>query len=133
MALLAVRRQEHHPHPIVPWLRQLQANPITGMLQKRMRDLQQDTGPITGIVLTPAGATMVQVLQHRESLLHDLVRLLTLNVHDKADTTGIVLIAGVVEALFAGIARLCHTLIPLMVTRLALGAQHEGLVNFSIM
>ena len=69
------------------------------MLQKRMWDLQQDTGPITGIVLTPAGATMVQVLQHRESLLHDLVRLLTLDVHDKADTTGIVLKLRIIQAL----------------------------------
>jgi hypothetical protein len=72
-------------------------------------DLQQDPSPITGIVLTTAGTAMVQILQHRKRLLHDLVRFLTLDVHDKADTTGIVLKAGVVEALFAGIARYCHT------------------------
>ena len=82
---------------------------MTGVLQKFVGDLQQDTGAIASIVFTATGTTMVQILQHRESLLHDLVRFLTLNVHDKADTTGIVLKAGIVEALFRGIARYCHT------------------------
>jgi hypothetical protein len=54
-----------------PW--QPQANPVTGVLQKGVWDLQQDTSPIAGIVLTTAGATVVQILQHGKSLLHDLV------------------------------------------------------------
>jgi hypothetical protein len=43
------------------------------MLQKRVRDLQQDTSSITSIVLTTAGTAMVQILQYCKSLLHDFV------------------------------------------------------------
>jgi hypothetical protein len=109
MPLFPVRRQEDHAYPVLAWPWQLQANPTTGMLQKRVRDLQQDTSPVTRIVLTPARTAVIEILQHRQRLLHDFMRLLTLDVHDKADTTGIVLKARVVEALFGGIARYCHT------------------------
>jgi hypothetical protein len=62
MPLLPVAGQEDHADAVLsrPW--QLQANPVTGVLQKRVWDLQQDTSPITGIVLTTAGTTMVQIL-----------------------------------------------------------------------
>jgi len=73
MPLLPGAGQEDHADAVLPRPWQLQANPVTGVLQKRVRDLQQDTSPITGIVLTTAGATVVQILQHCKSLLHDFV------------------------------------------------------------
>jgi Lon protease-like protein len=51
-------------------------------------DLQQDTSPITSIVFTTAGTTVLQILQHRKSLLHALSEFLEAN-NLKADWEGI--------------------------------------------
>jgi hypothetical protein len=62
-------------------------------------DLEQDTGPITGVHLAAARATVVQVLQRREPVVDNLVRLLALQVDDEADTTTVVLVERVVQPL----------------------------------
>ena len=45
---------------------------------------------------------MRQVVEHLQSLLHDIVRALALDVDHEADAAGVVLVRGIVEALRFG-------------------------------
>jgi hypothetical protein len=42
---------------------------------------------------------MGEVLEHEETVFHDLVRLHALHLGDEADAAGVVLVAGIVETL----------------------------------
>jgi hypothetical protein len=108
MPQFSVRRQEDHPHSVLPWFGQLESQPLTGTPEKIMRHLHQDAGAIARILLTPTGTAMVQVLQDRKRLLDDLVRLLPLDVDDEADAARIMFESRVIEALFDGDTRSCH-------------------------
>ena len=69
-----------------------------------MRDLDQDPGAVAGVGFAAAGAPVVEVDQGRQAVAHDLVRLPPFQVDEEADAAGVVLVAGVVEALGRGIA-----------------------------
>src|SRR3989304_1164645 len=64
--------------------------------EELVRDLDEDAGAVAGIALAAAGAAVVQVLQGGDAVLHQLVRLLALELHDEADAAAIVLVARVV-------------------------------------
>ena len=61
-----------------------------------MRHLDEDARAVAGLGVGPAGASVPQVYQDLESLGHDRVGLPALDVGNEADSTGVVLEAGVV-------------------------------------
>jgi hypothetical protein len=65
-----------------------------------MRDLQQHTGAIAGIFFATASPAMIQVLQHRQRLLDDLMGLLPFDIDNESDAAGIVLKSGIIKSLF---------------------------------
>jgi hypothetical protein len=64
-----------------------------------VRDLHQDAGAVTGVLLGPRGTTVVEVDQGLDALLDDVVRGPAVHVGNEGDATGIVLVGRVVEPL----------------------------------
>ena len=99
-ALLGVRRQKDHTHPILARPGQLHVG--AHRPQKTVRYLHQYPGPVAGVFLTPARSAMVEVLEDGQGLLDELVGCVALDVDNKADTAGVVLKRRVVQALLGG-------------------------------
>ncbi len=57
-----------------------------------MRNLDQHPGAVSGFRIAPAGTAVRQVDQDLNALQDNVVRLLALDVHHEADTTGIVFV-----------------------------------------
>jgi hypothetical protein len=72
---------------------------LGNLLKKTVGELEQNTGPVPGIMFTAAGPAMGQVQQDLETLLNDLVGSLSFYIHDETRTAGVVLKLGVVETL----------------------------------
>ena len=68
--------------------------------QKLMWSLEKNARAIAGVGFAAAGAAVVQVHQHLQRLLDNLVRLAAFDVDDETDTTGIVLILRIIKTLF---------------------------------
>ena len=90
------------PDAVLASGRQREAEPCALAREKLVRNLDQDAGAVAGFRIAAAGAAMRQVDQDLDALLDDVVRALALDVRDKADTAGIVLVGGVVQALCFG-------------------------------
>jgi hypothetical protein len=86
----------------------MNADAVTGILEKFMWHLEQQTCAVTGVLFTAACTTMVKILEDGEGLLDELVRWLSFDMHDEPDATGIMLEFGVIQALFGGKASACH-------------------------
>jgi hypothetical protein len=108
MALLSLRRQKNHAHPVLPWLWQPNANAVAGVLEKFVGHLEQDPGSITGVLFTAARPAVIQILQDGEGLLDEFVRLPSFDIDDEPYATGIMLEFGVIETLFGGQASASH-------------------------
>jgi hypothetical protein len=61
--------------------------------------LHQDPGTVTGQWVGPDGTAVRQVLQYAQALPDDFMALASLHVGDKPDTTGIVFVCRVIQAL----------------------------------
>src|SRR6516225_3987031 len=72
------------------------------MLKERLRNLQQHAGPVAGQRIASARPAMGEVVEHLQSLDHDLVRALALYIDDKPHTAGVVFVFGVVQTLCFG-------------------------------
>jgi len=82
---------------------QVQAGGLLGDLGKKLvGQLQENARAVTGVDLGAAGAAMVEVLQHLQTLLEDLVGAATFHVHHETNAAGVVLKPGIVEALLGG-------------------------------
>ena len=68
-------------------------------LQKGVRQLDQDSRPVTGILLAAAGSAVHEIPQDGQRVRDDLVRPATLDVHYEADAASIVLVTWVVQPL----------------------------------
>jgi len=64
-----------------------------------MRNLQEHPGAIAGQRIAAASAPMSQVVQHPQTLEHDVVRPFALDADDEADAAGVMLVRGIIEAL----------------------------------
>ena len=64
-----------------------------------MRDLDGDAGAVARLRVAAASAAMGQVDQDFDAFADDFVGLLTVQVNDEPHPAGVVLIAGVVQAL----------------------------------
>jgi len=76
-----------------------------GHREKLLRQLDQDPGPVAGQRVRAGGPAVSEVFEHLEPLPHDPVALAAVHVDDEAHAAGVVLHAGVVEALGGGQAR----------------------------
>ena len=65
-----------------------------------MRHLEQDSRSVTGIFFAAARPAVIEILQNRQRLLDNFMRLLTLDIDDESDATGIVFKPRIIEALF---------------------------------
>jgi hypothetical protein len=98
-AMRGIARQENQAAAVLKGTRQGDAALFAHFQQEGMRHLQEDAGAIAGVGLAAAGAAMVEVLQHLDRLLQDLVRLPPFDIDHKADATGVVLEPGIVQSL----------------------------------
>ena len=96
-----VLRQENEAGAILTGLRKLEAEFITLLLEEGMRYLHQEARTVARVGFAPAGPAMVQVPEHLQRLLNDLVRLLAFDVDHEADAAGFVFEKGIIEALLA--------------------------------
>ena len=92
------------PTPYSPGAGRLKPSLAVSADQELMRNLHQDTRAVAGQRITAAGPAMRQVVQHLQSLAHDIVGSLALDIDDEADAAGVVLVPRVVKALALGSA-----------------------------
>ena len=88
--------------PVVPGRGQIDRERPRLPAQETIGHLDQNAGPVPRVRLAAAGAAVQQVDQQLQPLLDDSVRTPTLDIHDEADATGVLLVRRVVEALRAG-------------------------------
>ena len=68
-------------------------------VEKLLRHLDEDAGPVAGERITPASAAVGEVFKDLEPLTDDPMAAPAVHVDDKPDATGIVLVGGIVEPL----------------------------------
>ncbi len=92
----------HEEHGDAVMARFGQINPMlgTGRAEEGVGHLDQDAGAVTSVMLAADRAAVVQVGQHGNCLLDDLMGLFPLDIGDEADAAGIVLELGIVKPLF---------------------------------
>ena len=96
---MRIDRQKHHPHAIFARRRQRKTKPRAFALEKRVRNLNQNSGAVAGLRIAAARAAMRQVDQDLNALEDDVVRFAPGNIGHKADAAGIVLMLRVIETL----------------------------------
>ena len=87
------------PTPYSPGGRQREAELGALAREELVRDLDQHAGAVAGFRIAAAGAAVRQVDQNLNALDDDVVRFLTLDVGNEADSAGIVLMARIVKTL----------------------------------
>ena len=92
-------RQEHHADAVLADRGQREALPAARAAQERVRQLDQDAGAVALQRIGAGRAAMGEVLEDRQALRDDRMRLLALDVGDEAEPARVVLVRRVVEAL----------------------------------
>ena len=98
-ARLVVVRQKAHRDRIAARRRQDEALSARPIAQQRVRHLDQAAGAVADQRVGPDRAAMVEIDQDLQPASDDVVRFPSLDVDDETDAAGIMLVAGVVEAL----------------------------------
>ena len=98
-ARFGIARQEQKASRIFARRRQIEAQPGGLGREEPVRHLDEHAATVAGLRIRSDGAAMVEVEKDLQPLVDDVVRLLIVQVGDKADTAGIVLVPGIVEAL----------------------------------
>ena len=101
-------RQKDHADAVVAGLRQGDALLRHFLAQVGVWNLDQDTGPVAHQRVGADGAPVIQVFQDLQALFDDRVALLPLDVCDKTDTAGVVLVGRVVKPLPFRYSRIHH-------------------------
>ena len=73
--------------------------------QERIGNLQQHARAVAGVDLAATRPPVLQVLEDLQGLPHDAVRLSALDVHDEADSAGVVLVDGSYRPVVAWVGR----------------------------
>ena len=94
-APLVVLGQEADGHAVAARGREVVADETT---QQLIGELEQDPGAVAGVGVGARGPAVLEVLQRDDRALHRLVARLAAEARDHGDATGVVLIAGVVQA-----------------------------------
>ncbi len=106
-------------------LRQLEAGLAAHLTEEQVRDTQQDPCAVAGVRLGAGGAAVLEVAQRRDRLGHDVVAGLAGQGGHEGDSTGIVLVETVVEALGRG-ERVHGGIPPVVVARVSPATRTEG-------
>ena len=70
---MRVHRQKGHPHPILAGRREFKTKPGALALEKRMRNLNQNSSAVARLRIAAAGSAMRQVDQYLNAFEHDVV------------------------------------------------------------
>ncbi len=84
--------EEHQSGAVAALGRQLHAELLRLGAEESVRHLNQDAGAVAGVDLAAAGAAVQQIDQELERVPNDRMRTLPLDVHDKPDATGVMLV-----------------------------------------
>src|SRR6516165_7162720 len=68
--------------------------------EKAVRQLQKNPRAVAGVGLAAAGAPVAEVREHANRLGDDVVRFASFQIDHEADAAGVVLILGIIQALF---------------------------------
>jgi hypothetical protein len=90
-------RQKNHADPVFPGRRQLHALREQLLAVKGVRYLDQDAGAVAVQGVGTHRAAVVQVAQDQQRVVDKLVAAVSLDVDDKADAAGVVLVRGRVK------------------------------------
>ena len=80
-----------------------------------MRHLEEDAGAVAGILLQARAATVLQVDEHRKSIIQNLVALLSMKISERANAARIVFKLRTIQSLMvlvSGFSLLLHRLPP---------------------
>ena len=100
VTLVTIHRQIDHADPVMAFVRKLDVESFCMMAEKFVRHLHQDARAVAGIVLTSACAAMVEIHEHLEGIVDELMSLFRTEMDDKSDPTRVVFVRGIVETLF---------------------------------
>ncbi len=107
LAIVGVVRQEHQARAVGAGFGQRERHDGA---QERVGHLEQDAGAVTGVGLAAAGAAVLEIDEHLQGFLDDVVRPRALHVDDEADAARVVFRSRIVQTLasrlFSG-SRLC--------------------------
>lgn len=77
---------------------------------KLVRYLHHNTGTVAGIGIGTLGSTVVHVLEHLQSIFHDLMRFAPVDIYQQTYATGIVFVGRTIQSLFFGFSTVLHSL-----------------------
>ncbi len=106
--VVQIGRQEYHPYAISAVGRQADVELVALVGEKAVRSLEQDAGPVAGILLAPAGAPMFEVEEDLDRLLDEVVRFAALQIDNETDAAGIMLVLRIVQSLLGWRGGLVH-------------------------
>ncbi len=95
VAVAGLARQKDQTDAVLAGRRQRGGRDLA---EEAVRHLEEDAGAVARVHLAAAGAAMLEVLEHRQRLVHDLVGGAPLHVDDEADAAGVVLVLRIVQA-----------------------------------
>src|SRR6185312_11477188 len=104
---MLLNRQKSHANGILTGCRQFNSEGSTLADEKLVRNLNQDSGAVSGFRIAAACAAVRQIDQHLNSLFDDLMTLLAANAGYKAHPAGVVLVRRVIETLARRQSVLC--------------------------
>src|SRR5437899_960055 len=98
-ARMFLNRQESHAYRVLAGRRQFESENRALAGKKLVRNLNQDAGAVASFGIAAAGAAMREIYQDLDSLLDDLMALLTANAGYKTHSASVVLVRRVIETL----------------------------------
>lgn len=105
---IGLRREKQHPDTIFPSGRQAHPDIAGGSLEKVVRHLQQNPGAVSRAGVATLRSSVTEAFKDLQPLLHNRMGFLALDVDDKADAAGVLLLLRVVEALLRWKPRDAH-------------------------
>ena len=100
--LFGILRQEHQARAVLEMARQLDPDLPAFAHEEIVRDLHEDAGAVTGLLVASARAAVGEIDEDLERLVDDVVGFDALEVADEAHAAGVALVARVVQSLRAG-------------------------------
>jgi hypothetical protein len=94
-----VARGEHEAHAVITGLREPHPELRALVAEELVGQLDEDAGAVAGVHLAAARPSVVEVLEGKQAVAHNLVRALPLQVHEEPDAARVVLVCRVVESL----------------------------------
>jgi len=94
--------QKGHADAVLAFGGQAEAEARALADEELVRDLDEDAGAVAGFGIAAAGSTVGEVDEDLDAFGNDVMGFVAFDAGDEADAAGVVLVAGVVEALGGG-------------------------------